>query len=256
MRVIIGWFAAVLLAASPAGAQVTVPAPATAAPDVLQSPNPSFKGLLGGTARDFTTLASTESARWLIIGGAAALVARAEDSKIGGLMASARLQRPFGSGQLIGSSPFQIGGALALYSFGRVTNNARAVQVGGDLFRAQTVAQLSTYAMKYSIRRTRPDGTRFSFPSGHTSVTFASATVMQRHFGWTVGIPAYAVAAYVAGSRLQTRRHHLSDVAFGAALGIMAGRNITVGRGASRMAVGPSALPRGVGVSFTLVGRR
>jgi len=217
---------------------------------------PTLKQLFSDTATDFKKLASRDSARWLAIGTAAAFVARAEDSRVGGVLARPQLRRPFESGQLVGSSPFQMGGALTAYTIGRLTGNARTVQVGADLFRAQTVAQLTTYAMKYSIRRTRPDGTRFSFPSGHTSVTFASATVLQRNFGWKVGIPAYGMAAFVAGSRLQTRRHHLSDVAFGAALGIMAGRTITVGRGASRLAVAPSAAPGGAGVTFTLVGRR
>ena len=55
--------------------------------------------------------------------------------------------------------------------------------------------------IKMAVRRGRPDGTRFSFPSGHSAVTFASATVLQQHFGWKVGVPAYAVAAYVAASR-------------------------------------------------------
>lgn len=246
-----------LLAASPAAAQTfTEPAPLTAATNAGQPPTPSFKTLLGQTAKDFTKLASADAARWLIIGGAAALAVRPEDPTVSGFMANARLERPFESGQMIGSSPFQMGGSLALYSIGRLTHNARTVEVGGDLFRAQAVAQLTTYAMKYAIRRTRPDGTRFSFPSGHTSVSFASAAVLQRHFGWKAGIPAFGVAAYVAGSRLQTRRHHLSDVAFGAALGILAGRTVTVGRGAARMAVAPNAVPRGVGVSFTLVGNK
>jgi len=212
--------------------------------------------LLNDTAADFTKLASRDSAKWLTIGTAAALVARAEDSRVGTILATPRLHETFEFGQLVGSAPFQMGGALTVFTIGRMAGSQRAVQVGSDLFRAQTVAQLTTYAMKYSIRRTRPDGTRFSFPSGHTSVSFASATVLQRNFGWKVGIPAYGVAAYVAGSRLQTRRHHLSDVAFGAALGILAGRTVTVGRGAARLAVAPGAAPGGAGVTFTLVGRK
>ena len=75
---------------------------------------------------------------------------------------------------------------------------------------------------KQATRRSRPEGTGYSFPSGHTTVTFASATVLQRHFGWKVGLPAYAVASYVAASRVEMKRHYLSDVAFGAALGIVA----------------------------------
>ena len=49
-------------------------------------------------------------------------------------------------------------------------------------------------------------------------------------------IPAYAVAAYVAASRIQSERHYLSDVVFGAALGTAVAH--TVNRG-QRLTVSP-----------------
>ena len=104
-----------------------------------------------------------------------------------------------------------------------------------------------------AVGRQRPDGTGYSFPSGHSSVTFATATVLQRNFGWKVGIPAYGLAAYVAASRVQVERHFLSDVTFGAALGIVAGRSVTIGRGDARFAVSPAVVPGGAGISFTLL---
>jgi hypothetical protein len=247
---------AALFAASNAAAQTGVqpPVPVGAAIETAP-PVSSFKGLFAETARDFTRLPSRDTARWLAIGTAAALAARQEDTRVGGMFARPELQQAFGSGQTLGSAPFQMGAAIAVFAIGRMNGNPRAVQVGGDLFRAQTVAQLTTYAIKYTTQRTRPDGTKYSFPSGHTSVTVASATVLQRNLGWKVGIPAYRVAAFVAGSRLQTKRHHLSDVAFGAALGIIAGRTVTVGRGSARMAVTPTAVPGGAAITFTRVGR-
>jgi hypothetical protein len=48
--------------------------------------------------------------------------------------------------------------------------------------------------------------------------------VIQRRFGWKAGAPLYALGGYVAVSRLQENQHYLSDVVFGAALGIVAGR--------------------------------
>jgi membrane-associated phospholipid phosphatase len=113
-----------------------------------------------------------------------------------------------------------------------------------------------TAAVKLSVRRGRPDGTEFSFPSGHSSVSFASATVLHRHFGWKVGAPAYAVATYVAASRIQEKRHFLSDVVFGAAVGIAAGRTVTIGRGDTRFALAPMASAGGAGVSFTWLGQQ
>ena len=113
------------------------------------------------------------------------------------------------------------------------------------------MAQTLTSAVKLSVRRARPDGTQYSFPSGHTSVSFATATVLQRHLGWKAGVPAYALATYVAASRVQDKRHFLSDVAFGAAIGIVAGRTVTLGRGEHRVTMAPAATPGGGGLSLT-----
>jgi membrane-associated phospholipid phosphatase len=107
--------------------------------------------------------------------------------------------------------------------------------------------------VKVAVQRTRPDGTSYSFPSGHAASSFASATVLQQHFGWKAGIPAYAVASYVAASRIQDNRHYLSDVVFGATIGLVAGRTVTIGRGDAKFAVTPLAAPGGAGVGLTLV---
>jgi membrane-associated phospholipid phosphatase len=118
------------------------------------------------------------------------------------------------------------------------------------------VTQALTAAVKTTVRRIRPDGTHYSFPSGHSAVTFASATVVQRHFGWKAGVPAYALATYVAASRIQAKRHYLSDVTLGAAIGIAAGRTVTIGRGDRRFAVAPMAVPGGGGIGLTWIGGR
>ena len=67
-------------------------------------------------------------------------------------------------------------------------------------------------------------------------------------------VGAFTIAAsYVAASRIQAKRHFLSDVAFGAVLGVFAGRTVTVGLSRARFAVAPIALPGGGGFSFTLL---
>jgi membrane-associated phospholipid phosphatase len=149
-----------------------------------------------------------------------------------------------------------MGGAIATYAIGRLSGRPQVASLGADLISAQIVAQTLTAGIKLSARRSRPDGGEFSFPSGHTSVTFATATVMQRHFGWKAGLPSYALASYVAASRVHVKRHFLSDVAFGAAIGIVAGRTVTVGRGRARFAVSPVAAPGQAGVSFVLLDAR
>ena len=64
--------------------------------------------------------------------------------------------------------------------------------------RAQVLSQTLVQALKYTVRRERPDGSNNkSFPSGHSASAFATATVLHRHYGWKIGVPAYALGGYV-----------------------------------------------------------
>jgi hypothetical protein len=51
--------------------------------------------------------------------------------------------------------------------------------------------------------------------------------VLNHHYGAKVGMPAYAVASFIAASRLKRNVHYLSDVAAGAGIGYLIGRTIT-----------------------------
>src|SRR5262249_37996323 len=91
--------------------------------------------------------------------------------------------------------------------------------------RAQLRADTLLEPIKFATHRERPDGSNHqSFPSGHAAITFATATVIERHLGWRRSVLGYAIASYVATSRLHDNRHYLSDVIFGAAVGSIAGR--------------------------------
>lgn len=90
-----------------------------------------------------------------------------------------------------------------------------------------------TYGLKYSISRTRPYNTyselnvepKFyestsSFPSGHTSVAFATATALSLKYPkWYVIAPSYFWACSVGYSRLNLGVHYPTDVLAGAILG-------------------------------------
>ena len=78
-----------------------------------------------------------------------------------------------------------------------------------------------TYGLKCSIDAERPDGSRQSFPSGHTSISFCSAEFLRKRYGLEYGLPAYALASFVGYSRVEARRHYPRDVAAGAAIGII-----------------------------------
>ena len=78
-----------------------------------------------------------------------------------------------------------------------------------------------TYALKYIVKKDRPDHSdNHSFPSMHTSVSFAAASFIQRRYGWKWGIPAYVVSTYVGWSRVYGKKHDWWDVAAGAAIGV------------------------------------
>lgn len=78
-----------------------------------------------------------------------------------------------------------------------------------------------TYALKYIVEKERPDRIDLhSFPSMHTSVSFAAASFIQRRYGWKWGAPAYVLSTYVGWSRVYGKKHDWWDVAAGAAIGI------------------------------------
>jgi hypothetical protein len=215
-----------------------------------------FQHLFQDVVTDLRSLPSVDTATILSLGAIGAVIGHSVDRRVTRRMTgSTGLRTAFGAGEMLGSARGQAGGALAIYTIGRVTGSAKATHLGADLIRAQIVAQTMTAGVKMAIRRTRPDGTQYSFPSGHSSVAFATATVLQRNLGWKAGLPAYGAAAYVAVSRVQVKRHFLSDVAFGAAVGIVAGRTVTVGRGKATFALSPAATPGGAGINLTWTGK-
>lgn len=264
VRRLIGPLLALLVLASPMGvaAQTTLPqsvertsiAPATPAPAPAV---PSLREVITDAIGDFRHVPTWHNLGILTTGAIGAASAWAADGDISLAMSSSdRLGSTLRIGEVAGGARTQLAAAIATYTLGRAIGHGRTASIGADLIRAQILTQSMTAAIKLSVGRDRPDGTQYSFPSGHSSVTFATATVLHQNLGWKVGIPAYGLATYVAASRVHDRRHFLSDVAFGAALGIVAGRAVTVGSGDLKFAVAPAPAAGGGAVSFTLVGSR
>jgi membrane-associated phospholipid phosphatase len=217
-------------------------------------PGPAFRELFTSLDDDLGRLATRESGFVLAIGGGLALAAHAEDRDVTAILhGSALARRTAPPGAAIGNGAAQLALAFGTYAVGRASGHPRAASIGADLIRAQLLTQGITYGLKTATGRTRPDGTPRAFPSGHASATFATATVLQRRLGWKVGVPAHALASYVAASRLASNRHYPSDVVFGAALGILVGRSVTVSAGRVRLSVEPLAVPGGAGIAFAPV---
>ena len=216
----------------------------------------SVSSLFGGLARDLRRLPSLDTAILLGVAGAASAAIRNHDQRITARLASsATLDRVFEPGEMAGNGLVQGGAAVATYAVGRFMKSTKGTAVGADLVRAQLLNAALTHAVKLSVGRARPDGGRYSFPSGHSSSSFAFASVLERHLGWKVAVPAYSLAAYVAASRLQENRHFATDIVFGAAVGMVAGRTATVGRGSARFVLSPVASAGVAGVAVTWLGR-
>ena len=130
-------------------------------------------------------------------------------------------------GATLGGTVVVAGLTVGFFSAGRIARGGRFRAVTYDLSQAILVNGLYTFSLKYVVSRERPDGSdQLSFPSGHTSNAFASATVVHRHYGWKIGIPAYGVATFIGVSRMAANRHHFSDVVGGALLGYGVGRAV------------------------------
>ena len=216
---------------------------------------PSFSELFGSIGNDFKSFPTGRNIMWLAIGGGLSGLSHEADDELTASLSTSGAVNTLKPGKYIGGTLAQMGAAFATYGIGRLTGSDTVAVVGADLVRAQVLTQGITQGIKFIGGRTRPDGTGRSFPSGHTASAFATSTVLQRHFGWKVGIPAYGLATYVAASRLSENRHYLSDVIFGATLGILAARQVTVDLGKTKFAVEPMVVPGGGGVSLVRIGR-
>ena len=212
--------------------------------------SPGLKAVFAPLGQDIRNLATEKNILILTTGLLASVNAQRWDSKAADARwANGTFSNTLSPGRNVGSMVVQSSVALATYVAGRAFDQPRLATVGAELVRAQIIAQAATQAVKFSIRRTRPDGTALSFPSGHTSSSFATATVLHENFGWKVGAPAFTLATLIATSRVKDQRHYVSDVITGAAVGILAGRAVTVGRGSARFALSPMAAPGGIGIS-------
>jgi hypothetical protein len=235
-------------------AATLVPAPVLAQTvEAPSQPMPSFASLFKDLPADFVQLARPESAIILGVGGGVAAAVHPRDVQwTRGAVANHALEDTLDSGQYIGDGFTQAGAAVATYLVGRMSHNVRVATIGSELVRAQIVAGALTEGLKLTVNRTRPNGQTLSFPSGHSSASFATASVLQREMGWKVGAAAYAFASYVAVSRMSENKHYASDVAFGAAIGILAGRAVTIHAGHHAFALSPIAAPGGGGVGVTM----
>ena len=140
-------------------------------------------------------------------------------------------------------------GTLGLLLIGKIGKQPALADAGSDLARSFLMSTAVVWSLKTAVNRKRPNGSDYSFPSGHTAGAFSVAPVLHHHFGWKVGIPAYAAAALAGLGRMEDRRHYLSDVLFGAAIGLAAGEAVVNRERPVRMFENLVVHPQGFSIS-------
>lgn len=239
------WAAALAISASAAVAPFQ---PAPQAPPQPPPPDRPITRIFQNLGEDLKRFPALDTLVILGAGGAASAVASNSDHRVDRWT----LNHPAGSWTKIGrvgGDGWMMGGtALGTWIVGEVTDRRLVAHVGSDLIRAQVLNGLVTRVLKIAVDRTRPSGGGLAFPSGHASAAFASAGVLQQHFGWKGAVPGYAAASVVALTRVRDRAHWVSDVVFGAAIGLASARAITRGHQSKAWIVMPAAVPGGAGI--------
>ena len=156
---------------------------------------------------------------------------------------------PSAIGSFVGGPvPLTLGASL--YALGRGSRDGFVAQTGRELVRAVVVSGAITALVKGTVGRARPfaapgdpdvfspghgftNNSLGSFPSGHTSAAFATATVLAReldarHPGarWFLDALLFGGATFVGYSRVYEQQHWPSDVVAGAAVGAMTGYEV------------------------------
>ncbi|TDD95950.1 phosphatase PAP2 family protein [Flavobacterium cellulosilyticum] len=129
------------------------------------------------------------------------------------------------------ASPISIAAPLLIYSVGLLNKDVDLKKKGIFIGETFLVNAVITTALKYAVKRDRPfvtypdiekmsSGGSGSFPSGHTSEAFATATSLSLAFPkWYVIAPSFIWASAVGYSRMDLGVHYPSDVAAGAIIG-------------------------------------
>ncbi len=125
---------------------------------------------------------------------------------------------------------------IGIWSHGYFTKDKEMMRNGYKSAITIGFALATTTGLKYLVNRTRPfkeypndiiqrDNVGLaSFPSGHTTAAFATATAMSLSYKkWYVTVPSYLYAGFVGYSRMRLGVHYPTDVLGGMIIGIGAG---------------------------------
>jgi hypothetical protein len=235
-----------VLQVRPAIAPVPPNSDAPVRPNSEWSDDRPFTHIARNLGTDFSHLANPANAAIIGAGVLAAIAMHRHDAPLSAWAAAQPASSYTKIGNITGDAITQGSLAIGTYAIGKMAHDDEATHIGSDLIRAQLLNGIFTEALKYGVDRRRPTGSPHSFPSGHSSASFATAAVLQNHLGWGVGSAAYAAAGFISWTRLRDDQHWLTDVIVGSAIGIMSGHTVTFGHHKSQqMRIVPSTTPHG-----------
>lgn len=222
--------------ASPAGGETAAPTVPAAVPE--EASRPSWLARLGGAVLDGVR----DPEVWAPLAAAAVLGSTHLDGDLADWAAdtapvfgsSARARDA--SDVLLRGSEWAMAAGVVVLSHDPDPRRwtLRAGQEAAVAAGATWLTRRTTDRIKRATGRERPDRSdRLSFPSGHTSSTTVRLTVLRRQamhadlspgLRRAVDVGAVGAAAACAWARVEGRKHHLSDVLAGYALGRFLGR--------------------------------
>ena len=128
-------------------------------------------------------------------------------------------------------SPISIAAPILIFGTGLIEKDQELKQKGLMIGESFLVTTIFATTLKHAVNRARPfetypdiqklaAGGSSSFPSGHTSDAFSTATSLSLAFPkWYVIAPSYTYATLVGYSRMHLGVHYPSDVLAGAIIG-------------------------------------
>jgi membrane-associated phospholipid phosphatase len=128
--------------------------------------------------------------------------------------------------------PIAVATPISLLAAGYIKKDKQLQHKGWEAIGSLVIASVVTEGLKYTINRDRPYEkypdeiypnsveTDPSFPSGHASLAFSTATTLTLEFKkWYVAVPAYAWAIGVGYSRMYLGQHYPTDIIGSAIVG-------------------------------------
>jgi len=132
-------------------------------------------------------------------------------------------------GEILGHPGLHFGLAGAWYAVSVANRDEKNRELSKVLIEALAINDITTGVLQASVNQHDPRGDKYGWPSGHASSSFTVASVLHEYYGWQVGVPAYLAAGYLAATRVGDRKHNVSDVIFGAGLGLVIGHSVVKG---------------------------